>query len=413
MTAHPNLSLDEQTKHCARCGACKAQCPSYGFEPHEAMTARGRLALIRLMTGGHLPDSRKLRYHINTCLHCGQCDASCPMRLDIQEILFHGKKGLPVGFLFRKLSRLALSPTRADLLFGVARVTHGLMYRPLEYVRKYRHIPVPARRPFRNRHKLFRDTDARGRVALFVGCSINYLYPEIAEDLLDILLMLGYEVVVRQGEVCCGAPFRELGLHEVAEDLAKRNIDLFAKMHVDAIISACPTCTLTLKVQYPKLVQVPSDFIERISDVNEFLARILDAPLLDTGPVAYHDPCHLINALSVRREPRDLIRATGATLLENPAEPRCCGFGGTFGFLHYEMSRKIGSECIDHVLRPDIRRLITACPGCKMQFEDILRGRQDVQVLHIVQYLRQAMDRAALREDSVLIENEGSGGPAD
>jgi|GEM_PF-256354 len=395
------IVADDLTEHCARCGACKARCPSYGFEPHEAMSPRGRLALIAMLETGRLSPSHKLRHRIDTCLHCGHCDASCPVQLDIQEILFRGKTRIPSGRVFKRMSRLSLNPARTDLLFNVARVAHSLVYRPLQRIRNYRYVPAPAKVPFRNRHKLFRDVDARGRVALFVGCSINYLYPEIGEDLLDILLSLGYEVVIRQGESCCGAPLREMGFHDVAADLARRNLDLFAKMHVEAIISACPTCTLTLKLQYPKMITVPRDFASRVCDVNQFLSRTLDIELLDQGPVAYHDPCHLAGALSVRSEPRELIRSTGASLLENSGESLCCGFGGAFGFRHYSMSREIGTSCVNQVLPGQVHRLVTSCPGCKMQFDDILGGREGTEVLHIVQYLRRAMTRASEQDECV------------
>jgi len=155
---------------------------------------------------------------------------------------------------------------------------------------------------------------------------------------------------------------------------------------------------MTLKHQYPKIVSAPKEFYSRIRDVNEFLAQVLDVPLARSGTVAYHDPCHLANSLSIREEPRRLIRASGAVLSEETSPSPCCGFGGTFGFRHPDMSRQLGASCVEQILPEHVPVLITACPGCKMQFEDILLGTEKV-VLHSVQFLRQAMG-GGLNEDA-------------
>jgi len=277
---------------------------------------------------------------------------------------------------------------------------HLLVYKPLGFDRRFRLIPSPTSIPFRQRQMLFRNGTPKGRVALFVGCSINHLYPDIGEDLLDILLNLGYEVVLRQGEVCCGAPVRETGYDDLALDLAKKNVEVFTGMHVDAILTACPTCTLTLKVQYPKLMNVPKSFTDKIMDVNQFLADRLEIDLNFSGRVMYHDPCHLLNGLSVQSEPRKLIKQTGAELITAKNKTGCCGFGGTFGFMHYDLSKKIGKRRRDEVIKAEIDTLITSCPGCKMQFEDSLKedslkNDKKIQVLHTVEFLRKAMKSAS------------------
>ena len=59
-------------------------------------------------------------------------------------------------------------------------------------------------------------------MAIFTGCSINFLYPHLGVSLINILLKAGYEVVVPSGEVCCGMPLRTLGMEDEAIELAKK-----------------------------------------------------------------------------------------------------------------------------------------------------------------------------------------------
>lgn len=356
------------------------------------MSARGRLRLLAGLDTGGLGPSRLLNYRIGTCIHCGACDAACPAGIDIQENLFSGKNRLKTNSLWRGfLARAALTSYGTDRVFNAGRFVHKLIYKPFGLQRIFRTMPEPASVPLRSRQILFKESNKRGRVALFVGCSINYLYPDIGEDLLDILLSLGYEVVLRQGELCCGMPFREMGDEKTAIELAKKNIETFSRMRVEAIVSACPTCTLSLKVQYPKLVDVPHGFPEQVMDVNQFLADRMDLDLKSDLNVVYHDPCHLRNGLSVKAEPRKLVSQTGATLLPNASESECCGFGGTFGLAHYSLSKNIGRKHTGSVSKQKPSVLVTSCPGCKMQFEDIMSGEEGLRVLHTVEFLREAM----------------------
>lgn len=386
------ISLASQLDRCTRCGACKAECPTYLQALDESMSARGRLRLLAGLESGGLEASRLLKYRIGTCIHCGACDTACPAGIDIQEHFFSAKTRLNNRSLWRGLlGRFALTSYGTDRIFRAGRLAHRLLYKPLGIKRFFRSMPEPASEPLRNRQILFKGNKSRGRVALFVGCSINYLYPEIGEDLLDILLSLGYEVVLRQGELCCGMPFREMGDKKTAVELAVKNLDTFSRMRVEAILSACPTCTLSLKVQYPKLIDVPRGFPDKVMDVNQFLSDRLDLDLRSDMKVIYHDPCHLRNGLSVRAEPRKLISQTGAELIPNPLASECCGFGGIFGLAHYSLSRDIGKKHVDAVTGQEAPVLVTSCPGCKMQFEDVMPKEEGYRVLHTVELLREAM----------------------
>ncbi|HHT9153014.1 MAG TPA: heterodisulfide reductase-related iron-sulfur binding cluster, partial [Candidatus Hypogeohydataceae bacterium YC40] len=65
------------------------------------------------------------------------------------------------------------------------------------------------------------------RVGFFVGCLINYVYPNIAEALVDVLNKLNIEVVIPTSQVCCGIPARSLGDNTAARILAEKNRQVF------------------------------------------------------------------------------------------------------------------------------------------------------------------------------------------
>ncbi|MBI4697544.1 MAG: (Fe-S)-binding protein [Nitrospirae bacterium] len=209
---------------------------------------------------------------------------------------------------------------------------------------------------------------------------------------MKILVAKGYEVVILKGEVCCGAPLRSFGLDEEAAQLARKNIELFSKLRTDAVISMCPTCTMTIKDQYPALV---GDSIDRVMDINEFFISndiTADLAIADRA-LTYHDPCHLRYGLGITEEPRKVIKnIQGAHLIEmqNPGE--CCGFGGFFSLDFRDLSRTIGEKKIRNILNTGADTVVTSCPGCMMQLEDLNRqANSRIRIMHIVELVAEGM----------------------
>ena len=418
--------LSSRIDACTLCGACKAVCPTYIDNPVEPLSARGRLALAAALETGAMEKTSGLRNAIRTCLHCGRCETACPAKIDIQEEIFRGRSLIPESPLIaRPLLRALIVPFAAKTLFWAARIGYMLMYRPLKLDERIKRVPAPARVPFIDSESLFKPVNPargsaaerglpvkprgsaaergfpvkpRGRIAIFAGCAVNRFYPATGGAMLDILLALGYEVVLRHGEVCCGAPARETGHDDIAREMARRNVEAFSLARVDAILTACPTCAVTLKVQYPRMIAVPKGFSELVQDINRFLADKIDIEMKSEDLlITYHDPCHLAVGLSVKSEPRKLLAQTGAELVEAKSETGCCGFGGLAGFTHPDVSRRIGARRREELASTGARVIATSCPGCKIQLEDAFRHDRGVRVLHTVEILRDAVVAAAGR----------------
>ncbi len=359
------------------------------------MSARGRVVILGGLIEGKLDPTESLSDKIFSCLLCEACKNICPLGIDIPEIIYSGRKRLRSSFsrgrFLRKVVRLSIR--RMDTAFLILRFLRKLLYQPLYRSRRLSYIPPITQKPFKNTYRLLRNKKPKGRVALFVGCSVNYFYPSLAEALIGILTKKNYEVVILRGEVCCGAPLRSMGLEEETLSLARRNVELFKNIKAVAVLSLCPTCTMVIRTWYPSLT---GEGIPNIMDVNEFFTRYEGIDALRIGPrvITYHDPCHLSYGLRIREEPRRILQGIeGIRFVEMKDSMDCCGFGGLFSILFKELSRDIGRKKIESIKRTGADTVVTSCPGCIMQLDDLRRWtKTDIDIMHIVEVIDEAMN---------------------
>jgi glycolate oxidase iron-sulfur subunit len=237
--------------------------------------------------------------------------------------------------------------------------------------------------PLRKTYQVFKTPKKRGRVAIFSGCSIDFLLPHLGHSLINVLRKIGYEVVLPKGMVCCGAPLRALGLNEEAAELAKKNLRVFSRLKVEAILSLCPTCTLTLKTDYPKLV---GNGFEKAMDISAFLNDKLGVTDSMQKTSIYHDPCHLSFGLGVKKEPREIIKKAGIELVDSE-DSGCCGFGGLFCLSYRDLSNNILMACTENIRQSEAEIVITSCPGCMFQLSQKITDRP---VLHLIEVIEEA-----------------------
>ena len=376
---------------CVRCGSCKALCPVYDEIATEAMGTRGRLALLRGLSSGLISPSPILNDRIFSCTLCGACSGLCPPGVDIREVIYHGR-----SILRKTDKRRRLLGTLANFCIKKPRLSFKALSMIQHILFPYLHrkglIPFQPELPeyyLTDRHHVFTVSKKRGRVAIFTGCTVNFLYPQFGESLISVLHRLGYEVILPVGEVCCGAPLRALGLEEEAVKLARKNFGIFSKLNVDAVLSLCPTCTLTLKREYPKLI---GEGIEMAADISSFFVDKIEPSQVSPLPSAmktalYHDPCHLKYGLGIEKEPREIIKKIGIDLIK-AREERCCGFAGVFCFSHKELSQGLLHKCVKNYADSEAEMIITSCPGCIIQLS---REIKDRPVLHLIEAIEEAI----------------------
>jgi len=376
----PTLIRDYIDK-CVRCGSCKALCPTYDLRAIEPMSARGRVVLVGALIDGSIKPTPLMISRLTSCLLCGICEGSCPVGVGITDVVYHGL-GLVAGHdrqraWLRRAMSFALR--RPLLCFKAARLMGPSM---IERVSRLLRVPLPKgglpEEPMSVGLEIFKPGSPIGRVAVFTGCAVNYISPGTGRSLLRALFRLGYEVVLPAGEVCCGAPMRALGLTEEAEKMAQKNIEVFGKLKVEAVLSLCPTCTLAIGKQYR---DITGEVIESAMDATEFLAPrigkaggITVAGGLEGKGIVYHPPCHLRYGLGVKDAPVEMLRALGLEV-EVPKSSVCCGFNQNMA------DRELGEDLLrdrsDQYGGFDV--VMSACPGC---VEQLSRELPDVR--HVV-----------------------------
>jgi glycolate oxidase iron-sulfur subunit len=341
------------------------------------MGARGRVMLVRALERGELKPSAVLAERLFSCLLCGLCEPLCPVGVDVTGLVYRGLEILgsldPRGKTVRTMMRKAFMNPRAafgigrvaaPVLGGIARAA-GIM--PFE-------VKLP-KEPLRKGSQTFRpEGRVRGRVGVFVGCAANFIYPGMGRALISALTASGYEAVLPEGEVCCGAPLRAMGMGEDARELAEANLEAFGSLDIEAVLSPCPTCTLMLKKHDPLLV---GRGLENATDPAEFLAGRAEGlrPASISGRVMYHEPCHLSSGLGIKDEPMALLERMGIRA-ERPAHAACCGFGQAGVYPEV-------SDAQLAIVEKEYRAadtLVTACPACVAQL-----ARRHPRVVHILE----------------------------
>jgi glycolate oxidase iron-sulfur subunit len=248
-----------------------------------------------------------------------------------------------------------------------------------------------------------------GKVLFFYGCLIDKVFPEIGRAVLKTLEHFRVEVIVPEGQGCCGIPALSAGDLQTFQALVEYNLERLTREPCEALITACPTCAATIKKIWPVLARGEDGrrrgrlrvLAEKTVDVLDFLVNRLGFPgeaLPETrGPeqvVTYHDPCHLRKSLGVIQPPRTILQALpGLTFREMNEPDACCGCGGSFTLEHYELSKAVGKRKLEHIRQSAAEVVATACPACLLQITDLLsRGGERIRVRHVVELLADNLD---------------------
>lgn len=399
---------------CNRCGFCQAGCPTYKVTGVEWMTARGRIALVRGVLEGKLDlDDADLAEPLWTCLGCDGCTMHCPPGIKTDEIVDAAREALVVANgepLVQRLILRSILPRsgllsastramrvaqRAGLMPAGAKLGRVLLGGQLDQAWDVL-PPLPGRTA---RDAIGRPealANRKCRVAYFLGCATNLLFPDVGVATVRVLRRNHVDVVLPPN-VCCGKPAAAYGDRAAALNLARRNVDLLADLDVDFVIVDCPTCG-TFLGKYPTLLGDDPERAERaaalarkVKDISAFLVE-MDAVAVDggfRGRVTYHDPCHLAHFQAIATQPRRLLRGVSGVDFREAAEADlCCGGAGTFALRERELSLRILDRKIDSFARTDAEALVTACPSCLLQLSYGVRRRGlAMRVLHTVQVL--------------------------
>ncbi|MEF0939409.1 glycolate oxidase subunit GlcF [Rhizobium sp. BR 362] len=409
--ADPHVAESEAIlRKCVHCGFCTATCPTYVTLGNELDSPRGRIYLIKDMLENGRPADAEVVTHIDRCLSCLACVTTCPSGVDYMHLIDHARIHIEETYkrpLMNRLTRSVLAavlpyPGRFRLALNLARLGRpfkGLMSRipalnPFVAMLDLapRSIAAPSAFAKPGRHQP--QGERRGRVAILTGCAQPVLDPAINEATIRLLARLGVEVVVPQGEVCCGSLVHHMGREEQALASARANIDVWMREieagGLDAIIITASGCGTTIK-DYGHMLQLDSAYADkapRISalakDITEYLAG-LDLPShMPRGiTVAYHSACSMQHGQRITMAPKLLLKAAGFTV-RDPAEGHlCCGSAGTYNIMQPEISGELKARKVRNLEATKADIIATGNIGCITQ---IATGT-DKPILHTVELL--------------------------
>jgi L-lactate dehydrogenase complex protein LldE len=240
------------------------------------------------------------------------------------------------------------------------------------------------------------------RVALFVTCVVDQMWPAVGISTVEVLRRVGCTVEFDQRQTCCGQPAFNTGYRAEARKLAERFIEMCEASTAEAIVSPSGSCTAMVH-HYASLFAADDSGSEkwrrraraiaaRTFELSSFLVRVLkveDVGARWTGRVTWHDACHALRDLNIHSEPRRLIgnvRGTELIALENA--DACCGFGGTFSVKYPEISVAILDQKIEAIERAGVQAVVSGDASCLMQIGGRLsRKASSVRVMHLAELL--------------------------
>jgi L-lactate dehydrogenase complex protein LldE len=237
------------------------------------------------------------------------------------------------------------------------------------------------------------------RVALFITCVGDTVFPEVGRATVAILERLGHEVAFPVRQTCCGQMHLNSGYADEALPLARRLVDVFGAY--DAVVAPSSSCVGTVRELHPQLARAAGDHVlataleelgGRLFELSEFLVRVdgvEDVGATFPHRVVYHPTCHSLRMTRVGDAPLRLLRnVRGLELVELARADECCGFGGTFAVKNPDVSTAMADDkCI--AVESSGADVCAALDGsCLLQIGGRLaRRRSGVRTMHLAEIL--------------------------
>ncbi len=375
---------------CVECGRCTQACPAssvgQSLNPKEIILQmqRGLLAGGDLIAGPWVQEA-----DLYQCLSCGACEEACPVGIEhVGAKILDLRRGLvsegrttneKLGDLFNTMERTPHNP------WGVSQETRRKL--------------LDAER--------FPRFDGSQEWLLWMGCGLSYdpHGQQVARAMQKILDAAGVSWGVLEQETCCGEPARRAGNEYLYLQLSEKLLKSFGQRKVKHLITCDPHCARMLDVDYRQIPEYEALGI-RVEHHSEVIPRLLPSLRLrpEAARLTYHDPCYLARGRGITEEPREILRASGASIVEMEHHGKrtfCCGAGGAQLFLAEDapgsQQPRVNHRRFAEALATGATTVAVACPYCPIMLQDAAAhaGRDDIAVLDIAEVVASRLASAA------------------
>jgi len=235
------------------------------------------------------------------------------------------------------------------------------------------------------------------RVALFVTCVNDLLYPHTGQAVVELLERLGHTVEFPMEQSCCGQLHANSGYRAEAMPLVRRFVDTFSGY--PAVVAPSGSCVAMVRDTYPRLAATDPGLATavralapRVYELSELLIDVLgvtDVGAVFPYPVTYHPTCHGTRMLRLGDRPLRLLRAVrGLDLIDLPDQTECCGFGGTFALKNAAVSTAMLTDKCAAVRNTGARYLAAVDNSCLAHIGGgLTRSGAAVRALHYAEIL--------------------------
>lgn len=320
-----------QVYSCPSCGLCIDACPMGVLKGNIKDTTVYLNRQIRRNNEARIEEIS------DKCLLCGKCTAICPV----------GVEGDKLRIAQRSVRKYNFGPDYSNISAS-EEILHC--------------------NKFVNNNNTSVLNPDKERVLYFAGC-MTALTPVIRKATESILSKAGtdYEIIDRDGGICCGRPMLMAGRFDQARQLIEKNSEIIMGSGADTLLLSCPICYKIFKEHYA----LPGI---RVIHHTEYFDELIRTGRLDVrkGGTRYvfHDPCELGRGCGVYDEPRNVISSVGELVeaAKNRKESICCG--GSLGSLtlSFDKRKAMTENALGNLTSDSPEEIVTACPLCMTTF---------------------------------------------
>jgi glycolate oxidase iron-sulfur subunit len=380
---------------------------------------------MRAIADEELEVTRSFGKEMYFCVGCLACVTACPAGVNYAELFEHARAAVEASGVLRSPRRNLIRSLAIHWLFGnVNRLQSAgrliYLYQQLglqSLVRRSGLLKLLPRRlreleaitpqiqPAFSSEMIPAVTPALGfkryRVAMLTGCAQDLIFSDVNRDTVEVLARNGCEVLTPPEQNCCGSLHAHNGEWELAQELARKQLDQFPPDQFDAIITNAGGCGSHLK-HYAKLLAddpryscLAAQWDRKVKDIHEWLIEIGIQPPTNSRPaqvVTYHESCHLAHGQRITIQPRRVLKAIPNLQLVELAESNwCCGSAGIYNLLQPEMANDLLQRKLAHIRATGATLVATANPGCLLQ---LINGAKplglELRLVHPITLLAEA-----------------------